>query len=141
MSLLDRLRTLGQDREDLLHGESDPFGVPVEEVYSATEARIGGRTVLLAGTNNYLGLTFDPGCIQAAHDAGKPLDGLTKAKRGQVIKSICEQLGLLSNYDLQALMGKTFLWPKRTNYFFMFTPDGEPRILIQPQDVLGYLED
>ncbi|MCH7563939.1 MAG: aminotransferase class I/II-fold pyridoxal phosphate-dependent enzyme [Gemmatimonadetes bacterium] len=69
MSLLDRLRTLGQDREDLLHGESDPFGVPVEEVYSATEARIGGRTVLLAGTNNYLGLTFDPGCIQAAHDA------------------------------------------------------------------------
>jgi len=76
MSLLDRLRALSQDREDLLHGGSDPFGVPVEEVYSATEARIGGRTVVLAGTNNYLGLTFDPGCIQAAQDVKAIIDAL-----------------------------------------------------------------
>ena len=69
MSLLDRLRTLARDREELLQGEGDPFGVPVEQVLSATEARIGGRTVVMAGTNNYLGLTFDPRCIQAAHDA------------------------------------------------------------------------
>ncbi|MEZ5503513.1 MAG: hypothetical protein R3E50_12980 [Halioglobus sp.] len=28
-----------------------------------------GRTVILAGTNNYLGLSFDPRCIKAAQDA------------------------------------------------------------------------
>ena len=69
MSLLDRLRALSQDREDLFQGGGDPFGVRVEEVYSATEARIDGRTVVMAGTNNYLGLTFDPRCIKAAQDA------------------------------------------------------------------------
>lgn len=30
--------------------------------------------------------------IQAAHDTSNPLDGLTKAKRNVVIKSICERL-------------------------------------------------
>jgi 8-amino-7-oxononanoate synthase len=44
----------------------DPFNVEIEEILSPTEARIAGRRVLLAGTNNYLGLTFDPLCIEAA---------------------------------------------------------------------------
>ena len=39
---------------------------PMDEVHSATEATIGGRRVLLAGTNNYLGLTFDAECRAAA---------------------------------------------------------------------------
>jgi 8-amino-7-oxononanoate synthase len=38
-------------------------------MYSATEASIAGKRVLLAGTNNYLGLTFAPECIAAAHKA------------------------------------------------------------------------
>ena len=37
----------------------DPFGAPIEEIYSPTEALINGRRTILAGTNNYLGLTFD----------------------------------------------------------------------------------
>lgn len=69
MSLLDRLRAIAEDRDDLLRGGSDPFGMPVEEVYSATEARIGGRRVVLAGSNNYLGLTFDPRCVRAGQEA------------------------------------------------------------------------
>ncbi len=70
MSLLDRLGALAEARHELLEGGvDDPFGVPVEKLCSATEAVIGGRRVVMAGTNNYLGLTFDPGCIQAAHDA------------------------------------------------------------------------
>ncbi len=69
MSLLARLRALAQTREAILGGDDVPFGVPVEEVYSATEARIGGRRVLMAGTNNYLGLTFDRRCVEAAQQA------------------------------------------------------------------------
>ena len=69
MSLLDRLRRIAEERRNLLEHRADPFGVPVEEVHSATEAKIEGRRVLLAGTNNYLGLTFDPECIEAAREA------------------------------------------------------------------------
>jgi 8-amino-7-oxononanoate synthase len=38
----------------------------MDAVHSATEATIGGKRVLLAGTNNYLGLTFDAECRAAA---------------------------------------------------------------------------
>ncbi|MFQ5659621.1 MAG: aminotransferase class I/II-fold pyridoxal phosphate-dependent enzyme [Gammaproteobacteria bacterium] len=69
MSLLDKFGSLQKDRQSLLATGFDPFGSPIEEIYSATEARIGGRRILLAGTNNYLGLTFAPECLQAAHDA------------------------------------------------------------------------
>ena len=31
---------------------------------------MNGRPVIMAGTNNYLGLTFDPGCVEAASEAG-----------------------------------------------------------------------
>ena len=44
----------------------NPFTVAFDEMLSPTEARIGERNVLLLGTNNYLGLTFDPSCIGRA---------------------------------------------------------------------------
>jgi 8-amino-7-oxononanoate synthase len=69
MSLFNKFDALAQDREALLSVGFDPFGTPIEEVYSPTEARIDGRRVVLAGTNNYLGLTFSPECLKAAHAA------------------------------------------------------------------------
>lgn len=71
MSLLDPLRELGRKRETLVRhdGGVDPFAVPVEDVRSATEATIAGRPVIMAGTNNYLGLTFDPECVEAGKTA------------------------------------------------------------------------
>ena len=48
---------------------SDPLGVMLEKTISPTEAIINGRATILAGTNNYLGLTFDPSCIEAAIEA------------------------------------------------------------------------
>ncbi len=69
MSLFDKFQPLAQDRQNLLGQGIDPFGAPIEEVYSPTEARINGRRMILAGTNNYLGLTFDEECLIAAHEA------------------------------------------------------------------------
>ena len=46
-----------------------PFGVEIEHISSATEGVVLGHPVILAGTNNYLGLTFDPDCIEAACQA------------------------------------------------------------------------
>jgi 8-amino-7-oxononanoate synthase len=48
---------------------SDPLGVILERTISPTEAIINGRPTILAGTNNYLGLTRDPECIEAAVQA------------------------------------------------------------------------
>jgi 8-amino-7-oxononanoate synthase len=69
MTLFSKFDALAQDRESLLSIGFDPFGTPIEEVYSPTEARIDGRRIILAGTNNYLGLTFSKECLDAAHKA------------------------------------------------------------------------
>ena len=69
MSLFTKFQPLVQDRQSLLGQGVDPFGAPIEEIYSPTEARINGKRTILAGTNNYLGLTFDKECLDAAHAA------------------------------------------------------------------------
>ncbi|MCB1947441.1 MAG: aminotransferase class I/II-fold pyridoxal phosphate-dependent enzyme [Burkholderiales bacterium] len=69
MNLLEKLDAVAAARIAMLPEGIGAFGVPIEEVYSATEARIGDRRVLLLGTNNYLGLSFAPECIEAAHHA------------------------------------------------------------------------
>lgn len=65
----------------LLNVGYDPFGVVMEAVYSATEARINGQRTILAGTNNYLGLTFDPAAVDAAVHAIKRLGTGTTGSR------------------------------------------------------------
>lgn len=48
---------------------TDALGVKFDDILSATHGRIGNREILLAGTNNYLGLTFDADCVAAAKKA------------------------------------------------------------------------
>lgn len=69
MTLLDKFKPLQEARDRLKASGIDPFGVTVEKVLSPTEAVVNGRHVILAGTNNYLGLTFHPDCIAAAAEA------------------------------------------------------------------------
>jgi 8-amino-7-oxononanoate synthase len=67
--LFEKFAPLRGALRGLVGNGASPFGVPVDRVLSPTEALIGGRPTILAGTFNYLGLTFDPACIQAAKDA------------------------------------------------------------------------
>jgi 8-amino-7-oxononanoate synthase len=53
----------------------------MEKVLSSTEAIINGRRMILAGTNNYMGLTFDPDCIEAATQAAGKLGTGTTGSR------------------------------------------------------------
>lgn len=69
MSLFDKLDAVSLARETLLPEGLDIFGMSIEEVYSTTEAQVNGRRILFFGTNNYLGLTFAPECLEAAHKA------------------------------------------------------------------------
>jgi 8-amino-7-oxononanoate synthase len=69
MSLFDKFLPIQEARNDLLKSGVNPFHVTVEKILSPTEAVINGRTTILVGTNNYLGLTFHPDCIQAGQQA------------------------------------------------------------------------
>jgi 8-amino-7-oxononanoate synthase len=69
MELFEKLNAIASGRKTLAELGIDPFNVEMEEIIAPTVARIAGREVLLAGTNNYLGLTFDPSCIEAACSA------------------------------------------------------------------------
>lgn len=48
---------------------SQPFGMVFDDILSPTRARVSGREVILAGTNNYLGLTFSDTVKTAAKTA------------------------------------------------------------------------
>ncbi len=69
MNLLEKLDAAAAARKAQLPTGLSAFGIPIEEIYSPTEARIGERRILLLGTNNYLGLSFSPECRKAAHEA------------------------------------------------------------------------
>jgi len=70
MSLFDKFEQIAAGRQALAD-RGITSNVVMEKVISSTEAVINGRRVILAGTNNYLGLTFDPDCIEAASTAVK----------------------------------------------------------------------
>jgi len=69
MSLLDKYDKVSARHQRLLSFGRDPFNICMDRIVSATEAVINGRDVILVGTNNYLGLTFDPDCVAATADA------------------------------------------------------------------------
>lgn len=46
-----------------------PVGIQFDEILSATRGIVDGKEVIMVGTNNYLGLTFDEKCVAAAKAA------------------------------------------------------------------------
>ncbi len=66
MSLLDKFHTPPAIVDSIERYGVNPAGLTVEVDGCATEGVVNGQRVVLAGTNNYLGLTFDPLCIDAA---------------------------------------------------------------------------
>ncbi|WP_262696299.1 serine palmitoyltransferase [Kordiimonas aquimaris] len=69
MDLFDKFDQVVALRSSLPFEKADPFKVVVDEVISETEAVIGGRRTILAGTNNYMGMTFHEESINAAKEA------------------------------------------------------------------------
>jgi 8-amino-7-oxononanoate synthase len=79
MSLFSKFDVLRAGIDALVAHGRNPFDMRFERILSATEAVLEGRPCLLFGTNNYLGLTFDPTCIEASvravHEAGTGTTG------------------------------------------------------------------
>jgi 8-amino-7-oxononanoate synthase len=67
--LFDKFNTMAAFQAELAEKNVAPFGAVTEEILSATEGVVQGHKVILAGTNNYLGLSYDPRCIEAAREA------------------------------------------------------------------------
>ena len=78
---LVRLRELEVAHRALVGDGPSPFHVVIERLLSATEGIVNGRPTILAGTNNYLGLTFDQACIEAACIATRELGTGTTGSR------------------------------------------------------------
>jgi 8-amino-7-oxononanoate synthase len=69
MALLDKFESAAAIRGQLQASGHDPTQVVMEGIISPTEGIVEGRRTILAGTNNYLGLTFDPCCVEAGINA------------------------------------------------------------------------
>ncbi|MBC7906332.1 MAG: pyridoxal phosphate-dependent aminotransferase family protein [Rhodospirillaceae bacterium] len=69
MSLLSHLSPLRDAYHRLTQAGGDPFDVNFDAILSPTEGVLNGSRMLLLGTNNYLGLTFDPACVASAAQA------------------------------------------------------------------------
>ena len=105
MSLLDKFKALAELKKALGDGTGlSSVATPMDEIHSATSAVIQGRKVVLAGTNNYLGLTFDAQCRAAAIAA---IESMGTGTTGSRMAS--------GNYaghrDLESALAGAFGWP------------------------------
>jgi 8-amino-7-oxononanoate synthase len=81
MSLFDKFQPLLEARAALGESGPPPIATPIDRVLSATRGLINDREVILAGTNNYLGLTFHPEVIAAGRKALEALGTGTTGSR------------------------------------------------------------
>lgn len=66
MAIFDKFNDVSRTVQFFAEVGVSPVNVVMESIISATEGIVNGRRTILAGTNNYLGLTFDKECIDAA---------------------------------------------------------------------------
>ena len=103
--LFDKYAPLKTRVDMMMKMGSDALGVEFDDILSATRGRIGNREILLAGTNNYLGLTFDEDCREAAKKAvddhgtgttGSRIANGTYTEHVDLEKALAEHFGMPS---------------------------------------------
>ena len=67
--LLDKHQAIAERHERMLALGVNAVGLTNDKILSPTRAIINGRETILAGTNNYMGITFDADCIKAGQEA------------------------------------------------------------------------
>ncbi len=69
IDLFDKHRALAERHARMLAVGADAVGLTNEQMLSPTRAMINGRETILAGTNNYMGITFEADCVKAGQEA------------------------------------------------------------------------
>lgn len=104
-SLFDKFTPLKTRVDMMMKIGQDALGVQFDDILDATRGRIGNREILLAGTNNYLGLTFDEDCVSAAKKAiethgtgttGSRVANGSYAEHVDLEKALADHLGMPS---------------------------------------------
>src|SRR5262245_54788591 len=67
--LFDKHKGIVERFQRMLAMGTNAVGVANDRVLSPTRAIINGQETILAGTNNYMGITFDKDCIEAGQRA------------------------------------------------------------------------
>ena len=67
--LFDKYANIAERFERMMSLGVNALGVTSDRILSPTRAIINGRETILAGTNNYMGITFDQDCIKAGQEA------------------------------------------------------------------------
>lgn len=104
MSLFEKFEALSQSRRALGFDGPAPLATPFEDIRSATRGMVDGHEVILAGTNNYLGLTFHPNVISAAQAAIADLGSGTTGSR-------MANGSYASHHALEHEIAEAFGWP------------------------------
>jgi 8-amino-7-oxononanoate synthase len=105
VSLLDKFATQRTLHTRLAENSRvAPIATPMDAIHSATSATIDGRRVILAGTNNYLGLTYDAECRAAAIAAIETLGTGTTGSR-------MASGNYAGHRALEQELAKAFGWP------------------------------
>ena len=81
MALFDKFAPMLAHYRRLDEAGANPFTVVFDTMLSPTKALIKGQPILLLGTNNYLGLTYDPAVIAAAAEATRQFGAGTTGSR------------------------------------------------------------
>jgi 8-amino-7-oxononanoate synthase len=69
VDLLDKHKGIIERQQRMMQLGVNALGPTNDRILSPTRAIINGRETILAGTNNYMGITFDPSCIAAGKTA------------------------------------------------------------------------
>jgi 8-amino-7-oxononanoate synthase len=69
--ILARAAAFAHSVDRRMAGRDNWLNVVIEDTRDAVHAVVGGRPMLMFGTNSYLGLNFHPACVGAAVDAAK----------------------------------------------------------------------
>jgi 8-amino-7-oxononanoate synthase len=69
VDLLEKHRGIADRFQRMLDMGVNALGVTNDQMISPTRAMVGSREIILAGTNNYMGITFDERCIAAGKKA------------------------------------------------------------------------
>ena len=69
IDLLDKHKTIAERHVRMMTMGVNAVGLTNDKILSPTRAIINGRETILAGTNNYMGITFDADCVKAGQDA------------------------------------------------------------------------
>jgi len=69
IDLLDKHKPIAERHARMMAMGVNAVGLTNDKILSPTRAMINGRETILAGTNNYMGITFDADCIKAGQQA------------------------------------------------------------------------